>query len=55
MEAALRAVNVPTKLIRAIRAAVMAPPSRSRETNEPHPALPNALDEMVRWLNQHLK
>ena len=26
-----------------------------RPNGTPHPELPNALDEMVRWLNQYLK
>jgi acetyl esterase/lipase len=52
MEAALRAVNVPTKLVRL--------PGGNHGASfqiegRPHPALPNALDEMVRWLNQYLK
>jgi acetyl esterase/lipase len=52
MEAALRAVNVPTKLVRV--------PGGDHGGNfqvggKPHPALPDALDEMVRWLHQYLK
>ena len=52
MEAALRAVNVPTKLIRVSGGGHGA---NFPIDGKPHPALPNALDEMVRWLNQHLK
>jgi acetyl esterase/lipase len=52
MEAALRALNVPTKLVRL--------PGGDHGGSfqiggKPHPALPNAIDEMVRWLNQYLK
>jgi acetyl esterase/lipase len=53
MEAALRAVNVPTKLVRLPGGNHGG--SFQIEGGKPHPALPNALDEMVRWLNQYLK
>jgi acetyl esterase/lipase len=52
MEAALRAVNVPTKLVRL--------PGGDhggsfQVKGKPHPGLSNAIDEMVGWLNQYLK
>jgi acetyl esterase/lipase len=53
MEATLRAVKVPTKLVRL--AGGNHGDSFQIEGGQPHPALPNALDEMVRWLNQYLK
>lgn len=52
MEAALRAVNVPTRLVRLSGGGHGA---NFPIEGKPHPALPNALDEMVRWLNQYLK
>ena len=52
MEAALRAVNVPTKLVRLPGGDHGA---SFQIEGKPHPALPNALDEMIRWLNQYLK
>ena len=56
MEAALRAVNVPTKLVRLSGGGHGATfPIDGRPNGQPHPELPNALDEMVRWLNQYLK
>ena len=55
MEAALRAVNVPTKLVRLSGGGHGAAfPIDGTPNGKPHPALPNAL-EMVRWLNQYLK
>jgi hypothetical protein len=30
-------------------------PIDGRPNGKPHPALPDALDEMVRWLNRYLK
>ena len=56
MEAALRAVNVPTKLVRLPGGGHGATfVIDGRPNGKPHPALPDALDEMVRWLNQYLK
>jgi acetyl esterase/lipase len=56
MEAALRAVNVPTKLVRLPGGGHGANfVIDGRPDGKPHPALPNALDEMLRWLNQYLK
>ena len=56
MEAALRAVNVPTRLVRLSGGGHGATfPIDGRPNGTPHPELPNALDEMVRWLNQYLK
>jgi dipeptidyl aminopeptidase/acylaminoacyl peptidase len=56
MEAALRAVNVPTKLVRLPGGGHGATfPIDGRPNGKPHPELSNAIDEMVRWLNQYLK
>jgi acetyl esterase/lipase len=56
MEAALGAANVPTKLVRLSGGGHGATfPIDGRPNGTPHPALPNALDEMVRWLNEYLK
>ena len=56
MEAALRAVNVPTKLVRLSGGGHGATfPIDGRPNGKPHPALSSAIDEMVGWLNQHLK
>ena len=56
MEGALRAVNVPTKLVRLSGGGHGATfPIDGRPNGKPHPALPSAIDEMVGWLNQHLK
>ena len=56
MEAALRAVNVPAKLVRLSGGGHGGTfPIDGRPNGKPHPELPNAIDEMVRWLNQHLK
>jgi acetyl esterase/lipase len=56
MEAALRAVNVPTKLVRMPGGGHGATfVIDGRPDGKPHPALPTAIDETVRWLNQYLK
>ena len=52
MEAALRAANVPTKLIRVPGGGHGAD---FAVLGKPNPAMPNAVREMVDWFNRYLK
>ena len=52
MEAALRRVNVAVKLLR-VTGGEHGP--NFGTAGKPHPQLPGVLDEMIGWLDQHLK